>query len=948
MTIQRIIGFTLLALLAVPRISGTAHAAPATLPGVRHVELVTLADADQPAAQRRLDGRRSLAFSTLGRAFALELEPVDLFAPEARVLWVDDSGPVAEPPASVGEFFRGVVRDEPGSWVRLRIGDGELAGVVATADEVYFFEPARRHLARAAAGTTLAYRLSDTEPLDGACAAHAGPEPLATDAATKAGGASARAFARLAEQAGLTDVGSLAAVATKRARIGIVLDYEFFQKHGAGSAQRAAEILNAVDGIYRAQLGVAMHLLTALVYTTPSDPFSSSTNYQTLLNELSAFRDANDNTASQPLYGADLTHLLTGRNLDGSVIGIAWLGVLCESYYGAGLSQDFSTNLYAMTLLLAHEMGHNFGAPHDAQSGSPCSGEPGTYIMNPVLSTSLQDQFSSCSKTRIAPHVTGAWCFDAFTPGPTETPTRTFTPTRTPTLPPTATRTPTRTSTPTRTFTPVPIGVPAITQPAAGQTLVVTGVTFAWSAVANVTGYELQITNAAGGTVFSGALEGAGATSTLISLPNNGSYTFRVRACQGASCGAFASRAFTIALAAPASAPTITYPAAGAVLASSVQAFSWTPVTAALPLPISYDVELVNLGAGTTELRIAAWHPTVSTVTRLHSGNYRLRVRACQAACGPWSAAVTFGAGVPAVPAVAPALGLAALDGMHLSVSWTPVAGAEWYQVYVVQPPPAGPGGGALTVAAREVFGTSTTLDVPAGQASVIVAACTGNGCGPFSAPQPISQAAVNPNVPNIGTPLAGSRVDGPSVLFTWNRIPGDNGSNTVYRLYIQDLSRQAPAFDVLTTQNYYAPYLKAEGARYDAIVIANPGPTQVVGAAVGFVVGGASAAAPSMVQPPHNSATPAGNVQLGWSPVPGATLYEYFVTVPGAATASARGVTPGLFVQVPLTAPNGPTVYSAIVRACPAGATCVAGSDGGWGPWSISGPGVTNFTVTP
>ena len=52
---------------------------------------------------------------------------------------------------------------------------------------------------------------------------------------------------------------------------------------------------------------------------------------------------------------------------------------------------------------------------------------------------------------------------------------------------------------------------------------------------------------------------------------------------------------------------------------------------------------------------------------------------------------------------------------------------------------------------------------------------------------------------------------------------------------------------------------------------------------------------------------------------------------------------------SVPLTGTGLGTVYSGIVRACPAGATCVAGIDAGWGPWSnAGGPGVTNFTVIP
>jgi hypothetical protein len=253
-------------------------------------------------------------------------------------------------------------------------------------------------------------------------------------------------------------------------------------------------------------------------------------------------------------------------------------------------------------------------------------------------------------------------------------------------------------------------------------------------------------------------------------------------------------------------------------------------------------------------------------------------------------------------------------------------------------------------VAAKQVAGTSVTLPVPAGGATVFLAACNGDGCGPF-ATAGITAGGPNPSQANIGTPMAGTVVSGPGVLFTWNRVTGDDGSNTWYRLFVQDLSRQASALDVYTTSNFYSAYFKAEGARYDALVVSNPGlASQVTGPAQGFNVSGSSATAPTLVSPAHNSTVGSGNIQLGWSPVPGATLYEYFVAVLGQGSATVRGVTPGLLAQVPLTGSGGGTVYSGIVRACPTGATCAAGSDAGWGPWSnaLGGPGVTNFTVTP
>ena len=368
-------------------------------------------------------------------------------------------------------------------------------------------------------------------------------------------------------------------------------------------------------------------------------------------------------------------------------------------------------------------------------------------------------------------------------------------------------------------------------------------------------------------------------------------------------------------------------------------------------LPLFYELLLENLVAGTTALQITVPDPTTSTIASLASSAlYRLRVRACQVACGSYSSPLFFGLGLGPVPLTAPVISAATVSGGNsLTVTWNAVVGADFYRLEVVQPT-GGPGGGALTVAARQISPTTVTLPVPLGNANVLVAACNGDGCGPFSAASAISPPGPNPAAPQLGSPLAGSTVAGPTTLFSWSRVPGDVGS-TSYRLFVQDLSRQQAALDVVTTQNFWAAYFKAEGSRYDALVVADPsGASPVTGPAQGFNMGGTSSTAPTMVRPAHQSSLPAGNIQLAWSPVPGATLYEYFVAVTGLPSATARGVTPGLVVQVPLPLVGGlSTFYSGIVRACPAGANCVAGSDSGWGPWSnVGGPGVTSFQVTP
>ncbi len=421
-------------------------------PGVRYYEAVGMQSPSSGGGGVAAVQAREIAFHVFGRDFELKLEPNEVYAQGATIVWIDDAGRVEEPADGTGEFYRGRLEGDAGSWVRLQLRPGgELAGVVATADELYFLEPAERFLgAAAAAGGTVAYRLSDTDSTwqPGSCAAsdselHAGKDRRAAKhrlrerlQERRAGRSAAYEMLANAALGGIAG----AAGALTRAEIAAVADFQYFSAHGANSAADMAQVVNLVDGVYQAELGVTVQILNSVVYATSNDPFTDTTDPNTILTEFSNYHDSNDNSPGQLLFGSDLAHLFTGRNLNGTVIGIAWLNQLCSSRNGSAVSQvDFSSSLYEKTLLVAHEMGHNFGAPHDNQSGSACASEPGIYIMNPSLGSSLQQKFSPCSKSLINPAVAAAACLDEITPGPTATPTNTFTPTRTPTATPTPT-----------------------------------------------------------------------------------------------------------------------------------------------------------------------------------------------------------------------------------------------------------------------------------------------------------------------------------------------------------------------------------------------------------------------------------------------------------------------------------------------------------------------------
>ena len=61
--------------------------------------------------------------------------------------------------------------------------------------------------------------------------------------------------------------------------------------------------------------------------------------------------------------------------------------------------------------VVAHEIGHNFGAPHDGETGSACESQAGDWLMSPRLNG--VDQFSQCSLNEMADDIARASCITA-------------------------------------------------------------------------------------------------------------------------------------------------------------------------------------------------------------------------------------------------------------------------------------------------------------------------------------------------------------------------------------------------------------------------------------------------------------------------------------------------------------------------------------------------------
>lgn len=179
--------------------------------------------------------------------------------------------------------------------------------------------------------------------------------------------------------------------------IAIIADTQFIAAE-SNPEQKIISNMNVVDGIFSEQLDIGINI-SDIHLLTDNGPITS-TDALTLINQLRDYVNTQHNNPG-------LVHLLTGREMDGGVAGLAYQGVLCDQTYGVGFSQAVSVGSLA-AFIIAHELGHNFGAPHDYQTGSQCASESDQYLMNPYITGT--DQFSQCSIDKMQAHIETVSC----------------------------------------------------------------------------------------------------------------------------------------------------------------------------------------------------------------------------------------------------------------------------------------------------------------------------------------------------------------------------------------------------------------------------------------------------------------------------------------------------------------------------------------------------------
>jgi uncharacterized repeat protein (TIGR01451 family)/MYXO-CTERM domain-containing protein len=320
-----------------------------------------------------------MSFDALGQRFDVELEA------NSRLMSVASRNPSL---AGV-EIYRGEIAGRPGSWARIVVADGMPQGMIWDGQDMYAIEAPGDSIVDTS--VPVIYRLADAMVAPGTMTC--GSKSLATSGAAAYDGLVAE-LSNISQGPG----------AIEEIELGVIGDFEFTSSKGgdAGAATAITNRLNIVDGIFSQQLGVQITVATIETFSSSSDPFTDERDASLLLDEVADYRR---NTPAQSQNG--LTHLYTGRDLNGSTVGIAYTGALCSFNFGAGLSEGNGTATFD-SLVAAHEIGHNFGAPHDGEAGFACEDESGGFLMAPTLNGS--DQFSACSIAQMSAEAASASC----------------------------------------------------------------------------------------------------------------------------------------------------------------------------------------------------------------------------------------------------------------------------------------------------------------------------------------------------------------------------------------------------------------------------------------------------------------------------------------------------------------------------------------------------------
>lgn len=328
----------------------------------------------------------------LGEMLTLRVEPYSTRADNFRLVRQLPDGSYIDVEPEAPKTVRGEIVEMPGTHVAGSVDERGFTGQIylPDLDRKFWVEPVAGRADGADREHHVVYESSDVLFEGGTCGT-VGEDIVAPEIDGD----------QAAAQRGSGDCGGLCV-----AEIACDMDVEWNNSYGGNGAAQIESIINAMNPQYENEVGIT-HLITMIVErtgSTNSDPYTTS-SAGGLLNQFSNVWNSGFNDVER-----DVAQLFTGRNLDGSTIGIAQLGVICFQSSAYSVVQNIG-GFSCRTDLSSHELGHNWSAQH-----CNCPGN----TMNPSLTCA--NTFAQVTINQITNFRNSRGCLDAFEAGTTMLP----------------------------------------------------------------------------------------------------------------------------------------------------------------------------------------------------------------------------------------------------------------------------------------------------------------------------------------------------------------------------------------------------------------------------------------------------------------------------------------------------------------------------------------------
>ncbi|MFQ5489261.1 MAG: reprolysin-like metallopeptidase [Phycisphaerae bacterium] len=190
---------------------------------------------------------------------------------------------------------------------------------------------------------------------------------------------------------------------THRLAVGATGEYTAFHSAGAPTVAEGlaaiVTVMNRVNQITEVELGMHLELIAnndLIVYTDPvTDPYSNG-NPSAMLAENQAALDSVIGSANY-----DQGHAF--GTIGGGFSGVAFLSSVCRSNKAQGVSTSAFPMGSRYELLVAHEMGHQFGSPHtfNGLNGNCGSNRTGSTAYEPGSGSTIMAYPGICSADNI-------------------------------------------------------------------------------------------------------------------------------------------------------------------------------------------------------------------------------------------------------------------------------------------------------------------------------------------------------------------------------------------------------------------------------------------------------------------------------------------------------------------------------------------------------------------